>query len=429
MKFKKWFSARKPAYIRRRANRLLTRYSTSSSQTMNAIDACVKGLVGQGCAPTFAIPGLVVRRFPQYFRSLQEAGAEIAVHGYQHVDLSAYPVTNACKQLAKAREVINRNGIDVHGFRCPYLGYTDELLDALPKGLFRYSSNKAIHWDGVQGINDGHTNIVLDTLRSLYHPAAFTDQISVPYARSNMYEIPVCLPDDMELMDGLNLPADDVANVWGQILDRTHQRGELFTLLFHSEMASLCEQPFYEVLRRTKLKRPQVWVARLRDISEWWAEKAGFKMEAIPSITGLHLDFICSPRATILLKGIDANGSSEAWDGSYQRLLSRTLEVPASPRPFIGVSNKTPQKVISFLMEQGYILDITEQAPDCGIYLDGNKLASLTNEVQLIDYIEESAGPLVRYWRWPNGAKSAMSITGDLDALSLLDYLSRLYRT
>jgi hypothetical protein len=151
-------------------------------------------------------------------------------------------------------------------------------------------------------------------------------------------------------------------------------------------------------------------------------------MEAIPAITGLHLDFICSPRATILLKGIDVNGCSDAWDGSYQRLLSRTLEVPASPRPFIGVSNKTPQKVISFLMEQGYILDITEQAPDCSIYLDEVILASMNNEIQLIDYIEGCAGPLVRYWRWPDGAKSALSITGDLDAFSLLDYLSRLYQ-
>jgi peptidoglycan/xylan/chitin deacetylase (PgdA/CDA1 family) len=396
---------------------------------MKRIDACLEGLADQGCAPTLATPGIVVKNRPRFFRGLQEAGAEIAVHGYQHVDLNAYPVARACKQLAKAVDVINSNGIDVNGFRCPYLGCTEKLLDALPKGLFRYSSNKAICWEGLQGINDGYTNIVLDTLHNLYQAKASTDLISVPYTRSNMHEIPICVPDDMELLDGLNLSADGVANAWGQILDRTHRRGEMFTLMFHPELASLCEQPFHEVLSRAKLKRPQVWVARLGDISEWWAEKAGFKMEAVPSITGLHLDFSCSPRATILLKGIDTNSCSEAWDGPYRRLLSRTLEVSSGPRPFVGISNEIPQKTISFLMEQGYILDITAQAPDCSIYLDGNKLGSLTNEVQLIDHIEASAGPLVRYWRWPNGAKSAMSITGDLDALSLLDYLSRLYRT
>jgi hypothetical protein len=61
------------------------------------------------------------------------------------------------------------------------------------------------------------------------------------------------------------------------------------------------------------------------------------------------------------------------------------------------------------------------------IYLDGEILAKLPNNVELINYIETSPAPLVRYWRWPDGAKSALSVTGDLDALSLLDYVSRLF--
>jgi len=429
MKFNEWFSIRGPVYIWRRARSLLNRYRFSPSKAINRIDACLKDLVDQGCAPTFITPGIVVRRYPQYIRNLQEAGAEIAVHGYQHVDLKAYPVSDACKQLEKAVKVFESNGIDVHGFRCPYLGCTDELLDALPKGLFRYSSNKAIYWNVLQGTDNDYKGIVFDTLRNIYQAGLSTNVISVPYTLPRMLEIPVCLPDDIELIDGLGFSAIDVGNAWGKVLNLTHQRGELFTLMFHPELATLCEQPFYEVLNRAKLLHPQVWVARLCDISEWWAEKAGFRMEVTPSTTGLCLNFVCSSRATILLKGITANGRSDAWDGSYRRLLSGSVEVPASPRPFIGVSEKTPQNVISFLNEQGYILDLTDQAPGCSIFLDDTRLASLANNLQLIDYIEGLSGPLVRFWRWPDGAKSALSITGDLDALSLIDYLSRLYKT
>ena len=35
-------------------------------------------------------------------------------------------------------------------------------------------------------------------------------------------------------------------------------------------------------------------------------------------------------------------------------------------------------------------------------------------------------GPVIRLWPWPNGMRSALCITGDLDALSLLDYAARL---
>ena len=225
MKFIDWFSVRGPAYIQKRAQRLSTRYQFSSSKAVNRIDECLRGLIYQDCAPTFMTPGIVVNRYPDFIHHLQEDGVEIAVHGFQHLDLSAYPKEFASKQLAKAVDVFKRYGIDVYGVRCPYLGYTDELLDALPKGLFRYSSNKAIYFNILDGINENISNVVIETLRNLYHAKSSNDEISLPYSRSNMLEIPVCIPDDMELIDGLNLSGNNITNAWGQILDRTHDRG------------------------------------------------------------------------------------------------------------------------------------------------------------------------------------------------------------
>ena len=81
---------------------------------------------------------------------------------------------------------------------------------------------------------------------------------------------------------------------------------------------------------------------------------------------------------------------------------------------------------MSFLQEQGYIVDMADTAARCAIYLEAATLDRMT-KVQLVNQIEASPGPLVRYWRWPNGAKSALCITGDLDALTILDYASRLF--
>jgi hypothetical protein len=93
----------------------------------------------------------------------------------------------------------------------------------------------------------------------------------------------------------------------------------------------------------------------------------------------------------------------------------------------VGIAANAPERTVSFLRDQGYILDASETARSCGIFLDNDTLSKLTNEVELVNYIEISPTPLVRFWRWPNGAKSALCITGDLDALTLFDYASRIF--
>jgi len=372
-----------------------------------------------------------VQRYPQFIRHLQDAGAEIAVHGYDHVDLGAYPPTEASERLVRAAQVFARHGIAVHGFRCPYLSCSDDLLDALPKGVFGYSSNEAVWWDVVSSIdadNDaGNATTVFDALQRFYEPRPAHDTVCTPWMRCNVVEIPVSLPDDLQLHDGLHLDPEGMTQAWNQILHRTHRRGELFVLAFHPELASRCQQPLVTVLREARRLQPPVWIARLQDISDWWREKAGFRVAISHTPAGLHISFACSERATILVRDLGACGSEHAWDGVYYQLRTKALHVPAEPRPFVGLPANAPRRAVSFLREQGYILETGEAAARCGTYIDAAALAGLTSEVELINYIEASPGPLVRYWRWPDGAKSAMCVTGDLDALTLLDYASRLF--
>lgn len=411
----------------KRAVNLFDRYRLSPARAIQRIESCLNVLISQDCRPTFPTPGFAVERYPKVIRHLQDNGAEIAIHSYQHIDLNRVPVHQACGQLIKAVDTFESRGIEVHGFRCPYLHFSNELLDAIPRGLFEYSSNVTISWDSDPGMRSQNKNKILEILQKLYVSKPSADFISVPFERHNTLEIPISLPDDMTLIDGLKYGPDETGWAWSQVLENTHRRGELFNLIFHLELTDQCEQAFREVIRQAKQKHPSVWIARLCDISEWWREKTGFRMEISPLPTGLRLTFLCSPRATILVRGFEFDGSRRAWDKSYQRLLTQTLDVPAYPRPFVGLTSRAPRETVAFLLAQGYILDLGQTARDCGMYLDEARLASLASETRLIDFIETGASPLVRYWRWPNGAKSAMSITGDLDALSLSDYLSRLY--
>ena len=253
-------------------------------------------LAGRGCAPTFPTPGGVVERNRRFIRRLQDLGAEIAVHGYEHLDLAVYPPVQAREQLQKAIDAFARHGIEVHGFRCPYLACTDGLLDALPAGMFEYSSNKAMWWDVISHSSD-RPAVVFDTLYQFYRPESALEATCLPRTRTNLLEIPICLPDDLQMHDGLNLDSEAMALIWGRMLNETHRRGEMCVLQFHPEISSDCAQSFLALLDQARQLRPAVWVCRLRDISAWWREKSAFEAHVVETALGLRITFDCSARA------------------------------------------------------------------------------------------------------------------------------------
>ena len=427
MKFKNWYKRRGPRFIWQRGVNLLDRYALNPKSAINRINDCVAELAELGCAPTFPAPAILVARYPQIICSLQERGAEIAVHGYHHINLNDLPIEEAVAQLLLAVHTFERFGIEARGFRCPYIGCGNELLSSIPAGVFEYSSNQTIHWD--IGGKDDHAedSEFFNTLERFYEAENSTQKLCLPWIRSNMVEIPVCVPDDLQLYDGLKFDSQAIAQAWSHILHQTYLRGELFTLLFHTELASICDSALETVIWRARQYQPGVWIARLRDISDWWQEKSKFSVEINPISMGLNLSFTCTKRATILVRGLESIGSMPVWDGDYHYINSNTLEVPANPRPFVGLSENAPERTVALLREQGYILEIGESANLCGIYLDEESLTKLNGDVKLINYIEASPNPMVRYGRWPDGAKSSLCLTGDLDALTLKDYLYRLF--
>jgi len=426
LELSKWFAQRGPEFVRKRAAVLLVRYGVSSSKLERRIEESIASLALYGCAPTFFVPGSLVKRYSRFIRRLQDAGVEIGAHSYDHINLKAFPPAAAIQQLVRAAQTFEHYGIELEGFRCPYLSYTDELRKELPQGLYGYSSNTAIQWDVIPQINNRLSRTVFKTINEFYKPQKAKDVVCTPWTNSEVVEIPVCVPDDLQLHDGLGLCPEGITEVWSLTLDQTHKRGELFTLIFHSELIDFCRQPLVILMQKVRSLQPLVWIAQSREISHWWREKAKFQSEISQISAGLRISFICSSRATILVKGLNSSALEE-WDGTYSRLNTLTLDVPAKPRPFVGIAPSASRGMTSFLQDQGYILDTTEKASQCSVYLEDFTLAQLKTRLDLVNWIERSTGPLVRFWRWPDGAKSALSITGDLDALSLSDYFLRLF--
>lgn len=425
MKFRTWIKKRGLKFIWQRGNHIIKRQGLTPDKAVRRIEKCVETLAQLNCAPTFPTPGVIVQRYPKFIRQLQQMGVEIAVHSYHHINLNEVPIIEAKQQLIQAIRTFEHFGIEVHGFRCPYLGYSAELLDSLPDGMFKYSSNEAVYWHPNNLTTDG--NHFYEAVGKFYGGRSASGSLCIPKMQSHLIEIPVCVPDDIQLCDGLCLDSDGIFEVWSQIQDAIYRRGELFTLVFHPELATLCNRAFISLMNYINQLRPAVWVARLKEISEWWQEKSQFAVEVTSDPKELIINFTCSPQATILVRGLNLPGSVETWDRSYSRLLSNTMVIPSNIRPFVGLANDIPKTIVSFLQEQGYIVEAGETAHHCSVFLDKDTLAGLSTNLELVECIESSQAPLVRFWRWPNGAKSALSITGDLDALSIMDFVSRIF--
>jgi peptidoglycan/xylan/chitin deacetylase (PgdA/CDA1 family) len=433
MYISKWAHKRGAKFLWQRGKRLLQRYDLSGARAEKRIRACMQELAACGCRPSFAVPASVVERRPVFAQALIEQGAELAVHGYRHLDLTNFAPQEARRQLLQAANIYETFHLPVHGFRCPYLSCTQELIDCLPPGVFTYSSNQAIQWP-LPAAPAAPENTLVEKIEHFYTPLTAESQVCLPWRRGGLIEIPVCVPDDIQLFDGYTLNTAAVAVFWLDLLESIYRQGELFTLMFHPELYDLCSSPVLALIDAAQQRTPPVWIARLDEIAQWWLEKSRFQAAITCDGPALRAIFDVSPRATLLLRDpasvrLGAPALAQTWQGRYARLALQpdaSLELSSAARPLVGIAPDLPAPAIDFLLEQGYLLDRSPSAQACTIYLDEAFIGVRPNRRNWIEAIESCPGPLLRFWPWPDGCRSALSISGDLDALSLLDYGSRL---
>jgi predicted deacetylase len=416
-----WLRKRDLRYLARRATKLAGRYGIWSRKAKRRTLAFVELLAEYRCAPTLAVPGRVVRKHVGFMRVLNEAGVELAVHGYDHVDFRSLSAEASREQFARAMKAYADAGIPFRGFRCPYLSFDHDMIAGVPAGAFRYSSNEAVRWDTVLA-GTAAANVIFARLGEFYGAERAADTLVVPRRVGGLVEIPVSLPDDLQLLDGLDAGDVGVRDAWIEILAQAHRLGAIFVVLFHPESFYSCEEALRGLLERARALRPAVWIARLQEVADWWMELASFSARSDDAT----VELVCSERATVLVRGLESVDGTQPFDERYRRASARTLRFDPAARPFVGLGGEASPETLATLQGLGYLVETGEGARSCATFLEASTIARFESEPQLVAYIESLTTPLVRYGSWPDGARSALSITGDLDALSLIDYVGRL---
>jgi len=377
--------------------------------------------------PTFPITGKVLVRHPAIAQYLHQSGVELAIHGWTHSAYNQMTSSQQKESIHRAQAAFANLNIPSPGFRSPYLSSNDTLMATLKETNFKYVSNRSIFWPVIE--QNCYSSINWDSYQlahTFYRSWSPDHYTTTPRLHGALVEIPVSLPDDEILIDRLGGTGEVVKEVWLAILERTYQQGGMFILQLHPERIHQCAEALNAVLETATQLSPSVWIARLFEIADWWQARTAAQttVEAAPNNTW-HLTVEGPPGLVWLAQDVTIHGHT-SQSNQYQMIESPTLTVQSALRPFVGIAPGTPTALRLFLKEQGFLLEESTAPEKYGVYLDETNFTP-TQEQPLLTKIEATKKPLIRLGRWPNGAQSVLSITGDIDALTIWDYVWRLF--
>lgn len=422
----------------RRIWTVFTRFGISEVPIRRALYTIIESLQKYNGAPTFFIPAVILGRHQALISEIALDGAEIGVHGYVHNDYRTLSTTEQYLQTKQAILVFQKVKLPYHGFRNPYLGWTEESLEIYTFLGFHYESNIAILHDVVD------LNAFTPLLRSgfakslkLFQAIPCNAYVLRPHFEGDLLRIPTSIPDDEMLFDRLRITdPQEVGEIWSKVMQRVYDYGGLYTLNLHPERGVLCKHALDTLLSYAHNRPLAVWVARIVEVALWWKERNAFRLSiSSQGCDRWYVEADCTPRATILARHVSIEDQPViTWSENDIQIKSHRFVVNAPLCPCIGVSLQTSQQVLDFLNEQGYpyALSSQDKAHNYSMYLDipeglgTNREDQAVRKNAIVEQVEELEAPLLRFGCWPNGARAALAVSGDIDSITVQDFFLRI---
>jgi len=387
---------------------------------------------------TFCVTACLLAENAVLFRKLRRIGHDVAAHGYVHTNMKAKSKREQIEIIRKCSRVFEQFRIPVTGFRCPYLSYNSDTLDVLQRGNFSWTSNNMILWhNGSDNGNGSRAQKSLDKISSLYTIEEGENHSSLPRFRQNCIDIPITGPDDEMLLERFKVRSKrKIVETWMKVLQRTHEKGELFHLLFHPERFDHIRDCVTELVGALHGLSEPVWPASLAEITQWWRARKNSSWQHERLADGRWRTWVRMPQhGTMLTKvrnGMTGEGTS--FFGSYKKVMAAESRNGDSLFPCheglkatIGISPFCSPRVEAFLREEGFLVERSNSPDDHPLFVDGYGTFQKRDEPGLLERIEETSLPVFMLWRWPSGARSAFTISADVDSVTLMDFVRRAF--
>lgn len=406
---------------------ILGRFGPTPARMVRCLERYVAITDAYGVTPTLPLTARVLERNAPTIRSFVDRGVEFAVHGLVHDDHKIRSLEEQRRSISAAMAIFDVAGVPHSGFRAPYLRYNAATELALRELQVSYHSSQAVFFP-VVALDMAEPRInAYQRVLALYGALDAERSVVRPRLDAGLVHIPVALPDDESMIERLRLGPESRVSIWTAILARSYHRSELFTLQLHPERAFELDDALEAVLADARRRRPAIWIARLDEIADWWRRRARARLRVDSVGAGRHrVHLEADPDATMLVRGLPTAGD-RPWDDVTHVARSRDFEVASALKPVVGVSTRTSNDVIRLLRDEYIPCERSSDPAAYGAYLD--LPGDTWSEAGVLERIAASAGPLVWLSRWPNAAKSALAITGDIDSVTLQDFAWRVWET
>ena len=418
--------SRGPINAMHRLPKIAQRFGVSPAKIERALDKFVSISERYGCTPTLTVTAAVLARNARFFNKLQER-AELAVHGYVHTDYSLLSEAEQAEHMERALAAFHHAGISPSGFRCPYFRWNVDSVKVAARAGLKYGSNGVVAWDVVpeESVQRQAWHAYQKGLR-LYDAHWSAERLNLPWLVDGiLLDIPASLPDDEAIVDRLGLGKTRGRDeIWPRMLERIYDEGELFTLSLHNERVPICAAGLDAVLERARRLSPPVWVAPMREIADWWQRRAQWRLSVNDCGDGTFR--VIAPAeedVTVLGRGLGGEAPGPHWFAGYRQLRAGTSLVHSEKPPVIEVEDRSSPALVSFLEGEGFA--VTRTPGGGGVRIEGYESFGESDKRPVLDLVEGTSAPLVRLWRWPNGARAALAITGDIDSMTLIDFFRR----
>ncbi len=402
----------------RRTTQIVTRFGVGPGRMGGRFERFMDVLDRHDISPTFPITALPMSRNPAFAHRLIERGAELAVHAWSHIDLTSLDLEGQNAHMGRAIQLFREHAVPFAGFRAPYLHWDENTMQVVENFKFIYSSNQTVFWNVIDEFSlTPEQTAGLERGKTFYQPVDADSMVVLPSFHRGFVEIPVSLPDDEILLDRMYIhDADYLGNVWRKILDKSCERGELFTLQLHPERIDFFADVLGDMLGEARSRKPGVWIATLDQIAQWWIDKSGNRVDIVRDGDNYRVEVRACPGSTVYIGGDESGRAVEA--GSF------SIET-GGVRPCAGIEPASDGQLIKRLSEMGYVIEAGGEAENYAVYLGRCDNSDMDTVLDCVKKLRACRTPMVRLGVWPHGNRSALAVTGDIDALTLWDFAHR----
>jgi peptidoglycan/xylan/chitin deacetylase (PgdA/CDA1 family) len=408
---------RGPSNLVKRSVQIATRFGPNPERMGGRFERFLDILDEYAIRPSFPITALPMSRNPKFAHRLIDRGAELAVHAWSHIDLSALDLAGQRAHMGRAVELFRSCSVPFTGFRAPYLHWNEDTMRVVSEFQFRYDSNQTVWWDVIDPAPlDSAAKEGLSRGMAFYRPIPASEFRVLPFRRDGFIEIPVSLPDDEIPLDRMYMhDAAYLGGMWRRIFDLSYARGELFTLQLHPERIDFFADALCGLLTHVRASEPKVWIATLDEIAQWWDAKSQNRAQFVREGDHFRVEIRAARDSVVVVRE----------NGAERMLEPRTFTVDSTSRPCVSVAPGTSREAVTALTDLGYIVETGERSDGYAVHLGRVENAGFAAIDACRRVIEESKKPLVRFGVWPKGCRSAFSATGDIDALTIWDFVQR----